>query len=275
MNQTQGQNHIIRTALQGLLLWLLAATAQAASQMYFVHTDHLGTPQVLTDSDQQVVWEGHQTPFGELVSEQGSTTQPMRFPGQYADPETGFSYNYFRDYDPTLGRCVQSDPVGLRGGVNTFGYTLQNPIKYTDPKGLAVPAAAVACAANPFCREASRRTKQACANLAGAARSIWGAWNEANNDASNNPHPADPNPNRKPKQDKPLSEGGKEIEDLKKSGNDPHDLKPGAGYDVFKDKKGNVYVKLKVVKDTASQRGSTLMTCSGDKVSESICGSNE
>jgi RHS repeat-associated protein len=110
--------------------------------------DHLGTPQLLLDAKQQVVWSVDQSPFGEVKTE-GSIEQPLRFPGQYADVETGYSYNYFRDYDPTLGRYIESDPIGLEGGVNTFGYVHSNPVKKTDPFGLYdFSSAAMMCAAN-------------------------------------------------------------------------------------------------------------------------------
>jgi len=61
----------------------------------------------------------------------------LRFPGQYRDAETGLFYNYFRDYDPQTGRYVQSDPIGLAGGLNTFAYVGSNPLRRVDPMGLA------------------------------------------------------------------------------------------------------------------------------------------
>jgi len=62
----------------------------------------------------------------------------LRFPGQYYDAETGLNQNYLRDYDPLTGRYVESDPVGLAAGINTYNYTLQNPLWYVDPLGLDV-----------------------------------------------------------------------------------------------------------------------------------------
>jgi RHS repeat-associated protein len=70
----------------------------------------------MTDQAASLVWDKVQRPFGETFSVSGASTNPKRFPGQLHDPETGFHYNYFRDYDPTTGRYLQSDPIGLDGG---------------------------------------------------------------------------------------------------------------------------------------------------------------
>ncbi len=106
----------------------------------------------MTDAGGQLLWWRDQTPFGQTVAEGGFSASPLRFPGQYADAESGLAYNYFRDYDPALGRYIQSDPIGLGGGLNTYGYVGGNPLRYADPLGLS-PALPIAfCNAFPqFC----------------------------------------------------------------------------------------------------------------------------
>ncbi len=107
-----------------------------ATDVAYLHTDHLGTPQAMTDANAQVLWWRDQTPFGQAVATGGFSQNPLRFPGQIADAESGLAYDYFRDYDPALGRYIQSDPIGLGGGLNTYGYVGGNPIGRIDPRGL-------------------------------------------------------------------------------------------------------------------------------------------
>lgn len=124
------------TASAGLFLSLLVISAQTQAATYYFHNDHLGTPQVLSDSNQAIVWKGEYDPFGQVTETVATVEQNLRFPGQYFDAETGLHYNYFRTYDPATGRYTQSDPIGLNGGINTYGYTGGNPISYSDPSGL-------------------------------------------------------------------------------------------------------------------------------------------
>ena len=111
-------------------------------ELFYLHADHLGTPRKITrPGDNQVLWDWECEAFGNTLPNPNPTGQGdfvfnLRFPGQYADTETGLHYNYFRDYDPSTGRYSQSDPIGLAGGINTYGYVKGNPINAFDPKGL-------------------------------------------------------------------------------------------------------------------------------------------
>jgi RHS repeat-associated protein len=114
------------------------------SNMFFIHADHLNTPRLVADATGTAVWKwDQQEPFGMSPPDKnpsglGVFDFPLRHPGQYDDPETGLFYNYFRDcYDPVLGRYCQSDPIGLRGGINTYLYVAADPIRFVDPLGLA------------------------------------------------------------------------------------------------------------------------------------------
>lgn len=107
----------------------------ASSTPFYLHTDHLGTPRLATDQNQQPVWSWVSDAFG-IGQTTGSLILNLRFPGQYYDQESGLHYNYFRDYDPQTGRYVESDPIGLEGGLNTYGYVEGNPLSYFDAYGL-------------------------------------------------------------------------------------------------------------------------------------------
>ncbi|MBA3581609.1 MAG: RHS domain-containing protein [Gammaproteobacteria bacterium] len=114
----------------------LALINASNSAIYYYHTDQLSTPQKLTNQTQAIAWDASYEPFGKTNVAVQQVTQNLRFPGQYFDSETNLHYNHFRDYDPSIGRYIESDPIGLRGGVNTYGYALQNPGRYKDIFGL-------------------------------------------------------------------------------------------------------------------------------------------
>ncbi|HID9517967.1 TPA: RHS repeat domain-containing protein, partial [Pseudomonas aeruginosa] len=111
--------------------------------LLYLHGDHLDTPRLATDASGQIAWQWQSDAFGrgEALS-QGSTQVNLRFPGQYYDAESGLHYNYFRDYDPETGRYVESDPIGLDGGLNTYAYVGSNPVGLVDPNGLSPTATA-------------------------------------------------------------------------------------------------------------------------------------
>jgi RHS repeat-associated protein len=95
------------------------------------------------------VWEWESDPFGVAEANEDpdgddvGLTYNLRFPGQYYDEETGKHYNYFRGYDPSTGRYVESDPIGLEGGLNTYLYVDANPVNRMDLYGLTDTGAAV------------------------------------------------------------------------------------------------------------------------------------
>jgi RHS repeat-associated protein len=118
--------------------------AQGNTTVSWLFADHLDTPRIATDDAGTVIWrlDPLSEPFGEAIPEQdpdGNGTAfvlNLRFPGQVFDQETGLHYNTFRDYDPQTGRYVQSDPIGLAGGINTYLYADGAPSSRADPLGL-------------------------------------------------------------------------------------------------------------------------------------------
>jgi len=140
-----------------------------STELLYLHPDHLETPRLATNAQQTVVWK---LPPYQAFGEDLEQTDPdgdgqhihiaLRFAGQIYDTETGLHYNWFRDYDPATGRYIESDPIGLEGGLNTYAYVGSNPLGYVDPAGeFAIPAIRLGgaviiagCSVVPACRDA-------------------------------------------------------------------------------------------------------------------------
>ena len=108
-----------------------------SGQTYTFHADALGSIIAITDSASQLVQRYEYDAYGNIVSVQDPAfKQPYAYTGREWDDESGLYYYRARYYDPVVGRFLQEDPIGLRGGINRFAYVNGNPLKYTDPFGL-------------------------------------------------------------------------------------------------------------------------------------------
>jgi RHS repeat-associated protein len=114
----------------------------ATTDIFHIHADHLNTPRLVLDTAGRRRWTWLSgEPFGATAANDnpegfGAFTFNLRFPGQYFDQDSGLVYNHYRDFDPSLGRYTQSDPIGLAGGINTYAYVENQPTMMTDPLGL-------------------------------------------------------------------------------------------------------------------------------------------
>jgi RHS repeat-associated protein len=117
----------------------IASVSPVSGNVYFLHDDRLGTPQVATDSSQTIQWTANYQPFGATNTGIGLIVQDLRLPGQEFDSVTGWNHNGFREYAPGLGRYLESDPTGIAAGLNTYTYGDNSPEASTDPTGLHVP----------------------------------------------------------------------------------------------------------------------------------------
>jgi RHS repeat-associated protein len=111
-----------------------ASQAQVDEQFYAIVTDLIGSPAELVDQAGDLAGYQQRTLWGTTVW-RGETATPLRFPGQYADPETGLHYNNHRYYDPVTGRYLTPDPLGLAPAPNPHTY-VPNPLLQADPLGL-------------------------------------------------------------------------------------------------------------------------------------------
>ncbi|MDX8525898.1 RHS repeat-associated core domain-containing protein [Mesorhizobium sp. MSK_1335] len=102
---------------------------------YWVQTDQLERPVMMTDINSAIVWQASYLPYGEVRTITGSATLDQRFPGQWFQMETGLSYNWHRHYDPSLGRYLQPDPLGMPDGPSRWAYVSNSPLMGVDPSG--------------------------------------------------------------------------------------------------------------------------------------------
>jgi RHS repeat-associated protein len=134
-----------------------------SGQRYYVLTSQLGVPIRVDDAQGKVCWTANIDPYGRAEIAEGSTLEmPLRFPGHYLDSETGLHYNRFRYFSPELGRYLQSDPLGLEGGINLYAYP-GNPLTTVDLDGLKTPAKAAKPSKKGAAAEKAAQAKAACA----------------------------------------------------------------------------------------------------------------
>ena len=126
------------------------------AKAWYLHSDHLATPrQVVDPASNSVLWQWEGEAFGATPPDEDPDhdgkkfIQNLRFPGQWQDRVSGLVYNYYRDYDPELGRYIQSDPIGLKGGINTYGYVGGNPLQLSDPEGLTAACGTIGTLGQP------------------------------------------------------------------------------------------------------------------------------
>ncbi|MDD5412122.1 MAG: hypothetical protein PHF31_12035 [Methylobacter sp.] len=210
-------------------VWLgnIPAAVLAGDKHYFVYADHLNSPRAITDSIGKVVWRWDSDPFGataqnedhydrQALGTQKADEDPdhdghefvynLRFPGQYYDKETGLYYNGLRDYDSSIGRYIQSDPIGLRGGINTYNYVNINPVNLIDPTGEIGQQQIVQCIKNlRACGVAFKKVWDGC-------KWVWKQVREGADDAPDSNIP---------------SKANDTLEQIKKTGNAPPGYKGG------------------------------------------------
>jgi RHS repeat-associated protein len=147
----------------------------------YIHADHLNAPaRISAPSTNAIVWRWDHDPYGNGAPNEdpdgnGHSLQfNLRFPGQYFDAETGLHYNYFRDYDPAVGRYMQSDPIGLDGGANTYGYADMNPASNIDPSGLGFIDPNTVLDIGDFLRDVNDASKSGTLPLPGRPKKVPG-----------------------------------------------------------------------------------------------------
>ena len=125
------------------VLFVKAKDSNGQDTLAYYQHDQLGTPIQALDKNGNIVWAATYNVFGQATittpmaaRDKPTITSSLRLPGQVEDTETGLHYNWHRYYDPSIGRYVTQDPIGLAGGINQFAYA-DNHLNQLDPKGLS------------------------------------------------------------------------------------------------------------------------------------------
>jgi RHS repeat-associated protein len=131
-----------RSPLETIYLGNMPVALNNNGTTYFIHADYRNTPRQIDNAAGQAVWLWNPQPFGDNLpnnnpSGLGSFVYNLRYPGQYYDSESGFFYNYYRTYDPSIGGYLEVDPLGLAAGINPRIYVSGNPLSWVDSTGLA------------------------------------------------------------------------------------------------------------------------------------------
>jgi len=118
-------------------------SSSGTAQTYFIHSGQIGEPLVMTDASKAKVWDAYVEPYGQAqVFGTPSAGLDLRLPGQWLQAETGgLHQNWHRDYDPSLGRYIEADPLGIEAGQNVYAYVDGRPAEYIDRTGLFVDTA--------------------------------------------------------------------------------------------------------------------------------------
>jgi RHS repeat-associated protein len=106
-------------------------------QSFFYHADGLGSITEVTNQSGTVVQRYAYSSFGKIESQlDPNFVQPYAYAGRELDAETGLYYYRARSYDPAVGRFLETDPIGIAGGLNLYTYSSNDPTNQLDPFGL-------------------------------------------------------------------------------------------------------------------------------------------
>jgi len=183
------RNNKVQTYIYEQEGFVPVATLDEENTISYYHTDHLGTPQEMTNLEGDIVWEAEYSTWGntakvsykqvDATMQEEIAFQPLRFQGQYYDTETGLHYNRFRYYDPDVGRFTTKDPIGLLGGDNLYAYA-PNPVGWVDPLGLS--NCPITSRPNQIHHYATNKSKKYTQKMEEIAKkfglSLDGAWNK-------------------------------------------------------------------------------------------------